>query len=60
MILDACEDAARREGFTRAEMAATMGGVPLYRACGYHDIEPFEAETSSGYRVPLIRMGKAL
>lgn len=60
MILDACEAAARAEGFSRAEMAATMGGVPLYRACGYHDIEPFEAETSSGYRVPLIRMGKAL
>lgn len=60
LILDACEAAARAEGFTRAEMAATMGGVPLYRACGYVEIEPFEAETSSGYRVPLIRMGKAL
>lgn len=60
MILDACEDAARSEGFSRVEMAATMGGVPLYRACGYRDIEPFEAETSSGYRVPLIRMGKGL
>lgn len=60
MVLDACEAAARAEGFTRVEMAATMGGVPLYRACGYHEIEPFEAATSSGYRVPLIRMGKAL
>ena len=60
MILDACETAARAEGFGRVEMAATMGGVPLYRACGYHDIEPFEAVTSTGYRVPLIRMGKAL
>ena len=60
VILDACENAARAEGFTRVEMAATMGGVPLYRACGYHDIEPFEATTSTGYKVPLIRMGKAL
>jgi len=60
MILDACEDAARSEGFSRVEMAATMGGVPLYRACGYRDIEPFEAVTSTGYRVPLIRMGKYL
>ncbi len=60
IVLDACEAAARAEGFTRVEMAATMGGVPLYRACGYHDIEPFEAVTSTGYRVPLIRMGKAL
>lgn len=60
MVLDACEDAARAEGFASVEMAATMGGVPLYRACGYHDIEPFEAVTSTGYRVPLIRMGKRL
>ncbi|WP_454714772.1 GNAT family N-acetyltransferase [Caulobacter segnis] len=60
LVLDACEAAARAEGFTRVEMAATMGGVPLYRACGYHDIEAFEAVTSTGYRVPLTRMGKAL
>ncbi len=60
VILDACEVAARAEGFNRVEMAATMGGAPLYRACGYREIEPFEAVTSSGYRVPLIRMGKAL
>jgi len=60
LILDACEAAARAEGFGRVEMAATLGGVPLYRACGYHDIEPFEAVTSTGYRVPLIRMGKGL
>lgn len=60
LILDACEAAARAEGFSRVEMAATLGGVPLYRACGYHDIEPFEAVTSTGYRVPLIRMGKGL
>jgi GNAT superfamily N-acetyltransferase len=59
-VLDACEAAARAEGFRRVEMAATMGGVPLYRACGYHDLEPFEAVTSTGYRVPLMRMGKGL
>lgn len=60
MVLDACERAAADEGFSRVEMAATLGGVPLYRACGYHDIEPFTAMTSSGFAVPLIRMGKAL
>lgn len=60
LVLQACEAAATAEGFSRAEMAATMGGVPLYRACGYHEIEPFTAMTSSGYAVPLIRMGKAL
>lgn len=60
LVLDACEVAARAEGFARVEMAATLGGVPLYRACGYQDIEPFTARTSSGFEVPLIRMGKAL
>jgi GNAT superfamily N-acetyltransferase len=60
VVLDACEAAARADGFSRVEMAATMGGVPLYRACGYQDIEPFTARTSTGYEVPLIRMGKAL
>ncbi|MET3665009.1 GNAT family N-acetyltransferase [Caulobacter sp. 1776] len=60
LVLNACEVAARAEGFSRVEMAATMGGAPLYRACGYHDIEPFEAVTSTGYRVPLVRMGKRL
>jgi GNAT superfamily N-acetyltransferase len=60
MILAACEQAAAGEGFSRVEMAATMGGVPLYEACGYSLIEPFVAATSQGYDVPLARMGKAL
>lgn len=60
LVLGACEAAARAEGFNRVEMAATLGGEPLYRACGYEVVEPFEAATSSGYRVPLLRMGKGL
>lgn len=60
MILDACEAAARGEGFARCEMAATLAGEPLYRACGYEVIEPFESVTSNGVAVPLKRMGKAL
>lgn len=59
-ILDICEAAAAAEGFSRCEMAATLAGEPLYAACGYHRIEPFEAETSTGVRVPLVRMGKAI
>ncbi|MCI3133595.1 GNAT family N-acetyltransferase [Phenylobacterium aquaticum] len=60
LILAACEAAARSEGFRRAEMAATLAGEPLYRACGYEVIEPFESVTSTGVAVPLKRMGKAL
>lgn len=60
LILDLCEAAARAEGFRTCQMAATLAGEPLYAACGYHLIEPFEAETSIGVRVPLVRMGKSL
>jgi Acetyltransferase (GNAT) domain len=35
LVLELCEQAARAEGFTRAELMATMAGAPLYRACGY-------------------------
>ncbi|WP_312160489.1 GNAT family N-acetyltransferase [Phenylobacterium sp.] len=60
LILATCEDRARAEGFSRCEMAATLAGEPLYAACGYERIMPFEAETSNGVRVPLVRMGKAV
>lgn len=59
-ILDLCEAAARREGFTRAELGATMGGEPLYRACGYQEIERLEVPTPGGITVPITRMGKTL
>lgn len=59
-ILDACENAAREAGFRRAELAATLAGVPLYSACGYAPIEEFFAESSKGVKVPLVRMGKTL
>jgi len=59
-ILAACESAAQAEGFRNLELAATMAGVPLYRACGYAPIEAFEQATPSGVAVPLVRMGKAI
>lgn len=59
LILSLCEDAAQKAGFKRAEMMATMAGVPLYKACGYEIIEHFE-ETRGAVPVPLIRMGKSL
>lgn len=60
MVLDACEEAARAAGFARVELAATLAGEPLYRACGYEEIERFTSRTSNGVEVPLLRMGKAL
>lgn len=60
LVLQACEAAARGEGFAACEMAATLAGEPLYAACGYAPIERFSATTSRGYVVPLVRMGKRL
>ena len=60
LILDTCEQAARDAGFARAEMMATLAGVPLYEACGYVRIEEVLDTTSDGTKVPLIRMGKQL
>ncbi len=59
-VLKTCEAAAAAEGFGACELASTLGGEPLYRACGYAAVEAFEAETSAGLRIPLIRMRKAL
>jgi GNAT superfamily N-acetyltransferase len=60
LILAHCEAAAANEGFRKVELAATMSGLPLYRACGYVDIEPFREPTPTGVSVPLVKMGKVL
>jgi GNAT superfamily N-acetyltransferase len=60
LVLSLCEKAAASEGFSRTELAATLAGEPLYRACGYDEIERFKAPTSRGIPIPLIRMGKSL
>ena len=57
MVLAACEAAARDAGFARAELMATMAGAPLYRACGYVEIERID-DRNGGVPVPLMRMGK--
>jgi GNAT superfamily N-acetyltransferase len=59
-VMQLCEDAARRAGFERATMMATMAGVPLYEACGYVQVEPVLSAAVDGIRVPLVRMEKDL
>jgi GNAT superfamily N-acetyltransferase len=60
LVLKLCEDAARSAGFTRATMMATMAGVPLYRACGYAEVEATISANIDGVEVPLVRMEKRL
>lgn len=59
-VLALCEEAARAAGFTRLEMMATLAGEPLYRACGYREIERVARMAPSGPPVPGVRMGKTL
>jgi GNAT superfamily N-acetyltransferase len=59
LILMLCEDAARAEGFSSAELVATLAGEPLYAACGYLATERF-TDNRGGVPVPLVRMTKVL
>jgi GNAT superfamily N-acetyltransferase len=59
-IMDLCEHAAVAHGFRKAEMMATLAGVPLYEARGYAPIEHVAVGPIDGVIVPLIRMGKDL
>ena len=60
LVLQLCEDAALDAGFSSATMMATMAGVPLYKACGYIEVEPVHEAEINGVRVPLVRMEKRL
>jgi GNAT superfamily N-acetyltransferase len=59
LILSACEDAARRDGFRRMELMSTLSGEPLYLACGYQPVER-STDDRGGAPVPLVRMRKML
>jgi GNAT superfamily N-acetyltransferase len=60
LILSLCEAAAAAEGFTRVQLMATLAGIPLYRACGYAEIERTSGGPVNGVAVPLVLMGKPL
>ncbi|MGV3770032.1 MAG: GNAT family N-acetyltransferase [Sphingobium phenoxybenzoativorans] len=55
MILALCEEAARKEDFSRLELTSTLAGAPLYHACGFQDVARL---TDSG--VPIILMQKII
>ena len=60
MILRACMDAAARAGFAKAELMATLPGVPLYRRYGFEELESVETTLPDGVRLPFVRMGRPL
>jgi GNAT superfamily N-acetyltransferase len=57
-ILELCENSARKEGFTRFEMGATLTGVPLYRRHGYTEVERIQQPLKNGESLEIVRMAK--
>ena len=55
-ILEACEDAARAEGFRRLSLMATLPGVPLYAAYGFEALEELEITMPDGVTLPCVTM----
>jgi len=60
VILRACVQAAWTAGFRRVELAATLPGVPFYRAFGFDERETLEAPMPGGLTLPIVRMERAL
>ena len=59
MLIEASEAAARAEGFSALEMAATMAGKPFYLKCGY-TIESEWFDNNGAVPVPLATMIKVI
>ena len=59
-LLGACEAAAIAAGFCRLELAATLPGVPLYKARGFEEFARLEVSLQGGQVLPVVRMRKTL
>jgi GNAT superfamily N-acetyltransferase len=59
-ILDACEAAAKAEGFTKLSLVATLSGLPLYRAYGFSELEHYEVVMPDGVAIPGVAMEKPI
>jgi GNAT superfamily N-acetyltransferase len=59
-LLERCEDEARRYGFRRAEMMATLPGKKLYEARGYVPGERVQYPVRQGVSIEFVPMSKSL
>jgi len=55
-----CENAARRAGFHRMELMATLPGVPLYAALGFNAVESTSVRLADDVDVPLVKMERKI
>jgi GNAT superfamily N-acetyltransferase len=59
-LLIRCEEEAHAEGFSSAELVATLAGRELYAALGYAGDEPFGHRLTDDLTIPFIAMRKRL
>jgi GNAT superfamily N-acetyltransferase len=59
LLLQAAEQAALQEGFTRFEMGSTLSGVPLYTLKGYEALEEIDVPVGEGRSISVVRMAKS-
>jgi GNAT superfamily N-acetyltransferase len=59
-ILEACEAAARDEGFTQLVLGATLAGVALYEAYGFEEVERFPMTMPDGVTVEVVAMTRPI
>jgi GNAT superfamily N-acetyltransferase len=59
-ILEACEAAARAEGFTRLGLMATLPGVPLYLAYGFQVLDGTDVRLPDGVTIACKTMEKPI
>ena len=60
LLLDRSEAEAVAAGFRRAELSATLSGVPFYAARGYVEMEPGFVPLPGGPSLPVVRMERSL
>lgn len=60
-ILEECESAARREGFRRLDLVATLPGIPLYEAFGFTATADIaDIPLADGVRLACLAMSKPI
>jgi GNAT superfamily N-acetyltransferase len=59
-IIEACEEAAREEGYSRLALLATLPGVPLYLACGFRRLEEVEVVMPDGVTATAVTMEREI
>ena len=59
-IIEACEAAAKADGFSRMELGATLPGEPLYAAMGYEVTNRFDVAMPDGESLAVAHMVRLL